>query len=320
MKEELKKILYYTSISPSSHNTQPWFVKVQGNTIFLGADFERRLTYSDRENRELYISVGAAIQNTLYAVIGFGYRYELNYFPEGGKEVVASIKVDFSNKGPEDKKLLDSMEKRHSNRNVYEDRQVPKEISENWKNIISDLGVEVNLVEEKKKKEELGEVVAKATIGAMQNSDFRAELSKWVRTNLTSAHDGMPGYSMNIPTPMSLLGPFMLKNFNLGPTQAKTEKNWIVTSPTIALLSGKNEMSTWVKAGQAYERIVLDATKNDIKSATLTAAIEIGEFYKEIAKIAGTNQRPLVLFRLGYFDKVPKVTPKRTVEEILRKD
>lgn len=318
MRKEIEKILFYTANSPSSHNTQPWFITLDNDTIFIHADFDRRLVHSDKDDRELYISIGAALQNTLYAIQALGYSYDLKYFPKSDKSLVAEVSVDFSKIGEENPKHLTNMEKRHSNRNIYHDKDIPNEVSDFWKNLVKDLGVTLSLVRDKESKVKLGALVAKATLEAMADPNFRKELSGWVRHNLTKAHDGMPGYSMDMPTVMSFFGPFVLKNFNVGAMQAKKEKKRIETSPIIALISGKNEMQTWVQAGQAYERVVLDATANGIRSATMAAAVEIGDNYKEIMKILGINERPLVMFRLGYTDKIPKSTPKRTFEEILR--
>ncbi len=318
MEKEIRKILEYTAIAPSSHNTQPWFVSVKNSTILIGADFDRALKHSDPDNRELYISIGAALQNTLYAAEALGFEFDLNYFPEKNKEIVAKVEVKPTGKKSENTNRLELMSNRHSNRNFYYDRNIPKEIIDKWQNLVKDLGVSVNVVRDKKRKELIGKEVEIATKEAMANPNFRDELSRWIRHNLTKSHDGMPGYGMNIPTIPSLFSSFIIKKFNVGTMQAKTENRWIVKSPVVVILSGSEKPQNLVKTGQAYERIILDATSKNIKSATLTAAIEIGNHYKNLKKIIDITERPLVMFRLGYCDKIPKPTPKRTVEEILR--
>jgi len=318
MKREIEKILEFTAIAPSSHNTQPWSVKIKDNTIYLYADFSRSLHFSDPENRELYISLGAALQNTLYATRGLGFDYKLKYFPKSDNELVAEISLNLAGKGKLDEEMLLAMRNRHSNRNVYEDREIPKDVIDSLKRLVKDLGVELNIVTGKKEKSKLADLVAAGTLEAMESKGFKDELSKWVRHNWTWAHDGMPGYGFNMPLVMSFLSPVAIKYFNIGSMQAKTEKTLINSSSAVAVISGKNEVPTWVKAGQAYDRIILDATKKGIKSATMTAAVEIGEHHKKIMEILGSSQRPLVMFRLGYCDKVPKGTPKRTVQEIIR--
>ncbi len=318
MKREIKQILQYTAIAPSSHNTQPWVVSVEDNVIYLHADFSRRLKHSDPENRELYISLGTALQNTLYAASGLGYKYSLEYFPENDTKTAAAVSIKLGSRKKVQKHILAAMRQRHSNRNIYEDKEITASTSENWRGITSDLGVALNIVREKEKRSEIAEIVADATKDAMADKEFRNELSLWLRHNWTRAHDGMPGYGSNMPTLLSFLSPFVVKNFNVGSAQAKLEKKWIESSPVLIIVSGSGSILDWVKAGQAYERIVLDATEKGIKSATITAAIEIGQYYKKLMRISGLKKRPLVMFRMGYCEKIPKTTPKRTVAEITK--
>jgi len=317
MNRKIEQILEYTRLSPSSHNTQPWAVSVNENTINLFADFSRSLHFSDPDNRELYVSLGTALQNTLYAAEGLGNKYTVKAFPRGDNELVASISIN-GEAGKPDEEILNAMKNRKSNRNRYDDREISSRISSSWKELVKDLEVELHIIENKKEKSEAGELIAKGTIDAMKNQGFKNELSKWVRNNWTGSHDGMPCYGLNIPTIASFFAPVVLKYFNLGPMQAKQEKELIRSSPVVAVICGENNTSNWLRAGQAYERVTLDATRNDIKSATMTAAIEIGDYYKELMKILKTKKRPLVMFRLGYCQKEPKETPKRTVSEILK--
>ena len=47
------KILYYASLAPSGHNSQPWFVKIISKTQWIiGSDSDRWLLQVDGENRE----------------------------------------------------------------------------------------------------------------------------------------------------------------------------------------------------------------------------------------------------------------------------
>jgi hypothetical protein len=318
MKNEISQILKYTSIAPSSHNTQPWQVAVKGDTILLYADFSRSLHHSDPDNRELYVSLGAALQNTLHAIDGLGYNYNLEYFPESNNELIAKISVKFDGRGNQNNEILEAMKRRHSNRNKYEDKDIPENITNSWKELAKDLGVELCVVRNKKDRSKIGDLVAAGTIDAMKNKAFKKELSKWVRHNLTKASDGMPGYGFNMPTVVSFFSPLAIKYLNIASSQAKLEKTLIDSSPVVCVICGKNNTLSWVKAGRVYERIVVDAEKKNIKSATMTAAVEIGEYHKELMRILGSRERPLVMFRLGYYNKIPKPTPKRSVNEILR--
>jgi nitroreductase len=68
-------ILYYASLAPSSHNAQPWFVKVlEPGKWIVGIDPERRLVVVDPENREMLLSMGAFVENLSLAAGALGYE------------------------------------------------------------------------------------------------------------------------------------------------------------------------------------------------------------------------------------------------------
>ena len=68
-------ILYYASLAPSSHNAQPWFVKVlEPGKWIVGIDPERRLAVVDPDNREMLLSIGAFVENLSLAAGALGYE------------------------------------------------------------------------------------------------------------------------------------------------------------------------------------------------------------------------------------------------------
>ena len=84
-------ILYYASLAPSGHNSQPWYVKVaQPGEWIIGADPQRRLVVVDPQNRELFLAIGAFTENLSIAAASVGYDTEV--------KVVAS--------SPDDREIL----------------------------------------------------------------------------------------------------------------------------------------------------------------------------------------------------------------------
>ncbi|MBN2396352.1 MAG: hypothetical protein JXC36_07820 [Candidatus Atribacteria bacterium] len=93
-KNELYQILYYASLAGSSHNSQPWKLEVYGvDSILVFADVTRNLPVVDPTSRELYISIGAFIENLNSAASCYGYKTDIkiNTLPVGSSSPVASI-------------------------------------------------------------------------------------------------------------------------------------------------------------------------------------------------------------------------------------
>ncbi|HET8797964.1 MAG TPA: nitroreductase, partial [Thermoanaerobaculia bacterium] len=66
-------LLRYAVLAPSGHNTQPWAFRAAGETVEVFADYSRRLPVADPHDRELMISIGAAIANLRIAAAHFGF-------------------------------------------------------------------------------------------------------------------------------------------------------------------------------------------------------------------------------------------------------
>lgn len=66
-------IASYASKAPSGHNTQPWKFHITDSTITVLPNLDVALPVVDRNNRELFISLGCAIENLCIAASYFGY-------------------------------------------------------------------------------------------------------------------------------------------------------------------------------------------------------------------------------------------------------
>jgi nitroreductase len=84
LEETAARILFYASLAPSGHNSQPWFVRVAGpGEWIVGADPERRLPVVDPDNREVLLSIGAFLENLVRAARVFGHETEIEILAQG---------------------------------------------------------------------------------------------------------------------------------------------------------------------------------------------------------------------------------------------
>ena len=75
-KNKLKFLVRYGILAPSGHNSQPWKFMIRENKLTILPDFERKRRAIDPEDRELFISLGAAAKNIEVAADYFGLIYE----------------------------------------------------------------------------------------------------------------------------------------------------------------------------------------------------------------------------------------------------
>jgi hypothetical protein len=89
-----RRLLEYGVLAPSLYNSQPWrfLVDAQQGTIEVLADNHRaRSSEIDEKQRDIYLSLGACIENMILAAPALGYEIELLIFPSEG--IAARLKL-----------------------------------------------------------------------------------------------------------------------------------------------------------------------------------------------------------------------------------
>jgi hypothetical protein len=122
--QQMKEIIRYATLAPSGHNTQPWKFSIDGNSIKIFPDFTRQLPVVDPDHRELYISIGCALENLVIAAGYAGYDSEVEYFPAGEPEECLLVNLKRF-KSAENNILFQAIPERHTNRREYNGQQIP---------------------------------------------------------------------------------------------------------------------------------------------------------------------------------------------------
>src|SRR3989338_7328667 len=90
--EKIKFLLRYAILAPSTHNSQPWFFKIENNSCKIYADFEKyTIIEADPIKRDLYISLGCLIENLIVAAKYYNVFDRIEYCLEKGNDLVAEI-------------------------------------------------------------------------------------------------------------------------------------------------------------------------------------------------------------------------------------
>lgn len=321
LEEQLKFLLGFAILAPSSHNSQPWSFEISGNSIKVYAVTERRLISSDKNDRQLYISLGCVIANIVVAADYYGMEPVVRYLPDYNQPDFAA-EISFSGnsgKSPDSNHLIFAIPKRTNNRNKY-DNCLPDETFLNKLRSLAAQDLRIDLIRDPQKKNQLADIAIAAGIAAMEDEKFREELSRYVKSNLTKSKIGMPAFGMGIPTPVSLAVPFMIRRFNMNKLNRKKDEALLkkFTSCFIVVSAKNDDRGTWLKAGELYERISLLAVQAGMSTAVWAAPIQIGEFYKEFQKVLETNFRPQLFFRLGRAKRASPHSPRLAVNDVLR--
>jgi nitroreductase len=304
--DKLKFLLNFAVLAPSSHNSQPWCFEIPENTINVFLEPSRRLVHSDKNDRQAYISLGCAITNIVIAADYYGLPSTVILLPDKQNSNLAA-QISFTGSVTNfqavqsSDHLIFSIPKRVTNRNKYDSKLPPKYFLEEIKNFSAD-DLQIYIVTNQEQKNQLADIAISASVAAMEDKNFRHELSQYIKPNTTLSPLGMPCFGMGIPTLVSFIAPTMIKYLNMNKLSRKKDEDLLKKhTPVFVIIATHNDnQESWIKTGQLYENIALLATREGLSTAMWAAPIQIGEFYKDFQNVLNTNFRPQAFFRLGY--------------------
>ena len=319
--QRLRFLVRYAVLAPSSHNSQPWSFVVNEDHINLIPDLSRALEISDVDHRQLHISMGTSLENLLVAAEYFGYTTKVTYML-GVIPGTQEVKIEFSpitntytEKNP---RLIEAILRRHTNRGEYRPDLPDQSFLQQLRGM-STTALRVDVITDTAKKQAITDVTIRAGIAAMEDPQFRLELSRYLKNNHTKSPLGMPAFGMGVPTPISFIVPFMSKFLNINKLHEKQDRALLtVHTPVMLIISSAHDTPEyWIRSGQLFERIALEAAAHSMQTNPMAAAIQIGEYYKELQTIIGTQQfRPQFFCRLGYAQSTTPHSPRLHADHV----
>jgi nitroreductase len=309
---QLKYLLRFAILAPSTKNTQPWRFSVGENTVGVFADLTRWQPVSDSERRELYISLGCALENLLVAAEQFGFRCEVRYFPQPSNEELAAT-VTFVRSGDPSgtpaRNLLHSIIARHTERGAYQDEPIAEEVRSRLLDCGHVPGLRVDLTDDPVVRSRVVDLNLHADEMEFADPRYRRELGYWVG-------EGVFGTPRLLARPLG----FVVRRLNLGQLVGNRNAAVLTSAPLIGMISArKDDRISQVKAGQTLERLWLHATRRGIAVQPMSQALEIPALRAELARvIPEPGWIPEQVFRIGYpaFPD-PKHTPRRSLDQVL---
>lgn len=309
--EKLTFLLNYAILAPSSHNSQPWKFNVTNNEILVFADKSRWLQVADADQRELYLSLGCALENLIIAADHFGYNCSVAYF-HGQKDLVAEVVLQQAAKPSRDPRLFSAILSRQTNRNPYEPRAISAADLETIKSLSSDPDAAVFLANDSATMKGFLDLVVQANGIQYSDANYKSELGHWL------------GQGVMGPTGLQAkIAQLAVVFLDMGPQQTEQDAELINSTPHLGFIStANNDSISSLQAGRTLERFWLAATALGMRLHPMSQALEVAQTKTELAGLMPANgiNMPYVqqTFRLGYArGGVKEHTPRRPLEEVL---
>lgn len=313
----IKNILYAAHQAPSGHNTQPWEFHAEDNCINIYPDFSRRLPFVDPEDRELYMSIGCALENLLIAAQTYGFSYVTEYFPNGSD----FISVRLQETAPKTHPLYSLIYKRQCTRNKYNGNKVSDLNIRSLTGAAKGNGISCYLITGSEEMCKVAGLVKRGNSLQMKDNGFTGELKEWIRFSKSEADEKKDGLACDCsgnPSVPRWLGKMVMGMVVNEESLNKSYEEQIGSSSGIALIaSEENNKVNWIEAGRSYERFALTAESLGIKNAFINQPVEIKELNHELLEVfRAAGMHPQLLMRFGYSDNMP-YSRRRNLHKII---
>lgn len=323
--EQWRFLINYALLAPSEYNTQPWLFRVQGDSVELFADPSRRLPVVDPEDRELLISCGAAFLNLRLALRYFGVHeamecafFELEEPDQWLSHPLACLHFGMKQRPtPQDERLFSAIPRRHSNRSIYERRDVPETILNKLQQIAGREGTWLQIVQDASLRRAISDLIVAGDRRQWADKRFRHELADWVHPRKSGNVDGLPGSVRAKGSFHDMTSPFIVRTFDLWREEAARDRQLAAGAPVLAVLGTFSDSPCdWFTAGMAVERVLLEACAQGLQTSFVNQPIEVPALRTWLCQTLGRKDFPQVLIRIGYGEPVPS-TPRRCVQDVL---
>ena len=310
--EKLAFLLNYAILAPSSHNSQPWMFNVSDDEILLYADRSRWLSVADADKREIYISLGAALENLIIAAEHFGYNCSFSAFP-GEEDLVALVSLQAGIPAPSNPVLFPAITSRQTNRNPYEMQALSQADLNHLLSLSSHPDVAVFLSQDSDTIEAFRELVVEADGILYSDINYKSELGRWLGQGVMGPR--------GVEAKLAQLAVVFL---DVGPEQIRQDSELINLTPCIGFIcTAENDSLSSVKAGQVLERLWLAATARGIALHPMSQPLEVPETKERLAALIPSGSEKRVVqqtFRLGYAALKAAPSNRRPLETVLIKN
>ena len=330
-------------LAANAHNTQPWRFSVSAERIAIHADPARNIGSFDPFRREMHLSLGCALENVLLAARALGFEANPETRPgpiqpvESGTPV---IELRLSGPGPrQNSELFNAIEKRRTYRGPYDlARSIPAALQAELQNLSSatpELRLFFFTDDERRR---LGDLIVATTEAIVGDKEMATDSASWFRFDWEAVRERRDGITLDAVG----LPPFINAAAKILPpvSQEEADRTWlkdtrdvhVATSPLLGMIAVNDlyDRPTAVAAGRLWQRIHLWATARGLVAQPLSQPAEMVDRERQLgrsprtaealAKFTGDpNWRPTFVFRMGYSDRAPRLSPRRPLEDVLIK-
>jgi hypothetical protein len=322
LEEQFAFLLRYAILAPSTHNTQPWKFSLSPDGIQVFGDYTRRMPVVDPGNRELLMSIGAAIATLRLAAARFRFSCSVTYNLSGDSErplafaslapLPPSVQLDEKTIS-----LFGAITHRHTNRHPFLLARVPESLARELQDLRVGDSAAVFVSTDAAMNQRVGLLVEEAERMQLSDPAFRTDLAEWVRPNWTQKGDGITGAALGVNSVAAAVGPWVTRALDLGGFRGARDRNFCIEAPALVVLQSEDTVPQLLEAGELLQTVLLTATNSGLHHSYFNMPMQVNDLRIRLRAILGISAWPQVLLRIGFSFTQPAKSPRRPLEEVL---
>jgi hypothetical protein len=306
--------------APSGHNSQPWLFEIRPKGIRVLPDWSRRLPVVDPDDRELYISLGCAVENITIAAQEHGYDWEIDLFPANESAIDVLL---YPNQRPVAAPLYHAITERQSNRSIFSGESIDaaylKQLEAMSK--AAPKGVGLHVFNDPIMHHQLTDLILAGNITQLNDQAFREELFQWMRFNarhVERTNDGLTYAALGFPSLPGFLASAFVKPSLKGDKQNDRDLPKLKSASAFAVLTiEEDERKSWVTVGRFAQCVKLTNTRAGIAQSYFNQPIEVVNLRSAMISHLGLGKSiPVLLLRMGYSIPTPR-SPRRPLSAVI---
>lgn len=320
--KKIESLLTFASFAPSVHNTQPWRVCIHSPeqlTIFLEKNIQ--LPKADPTGRGGFLALGGFAANLAVAAEHCGQTLEMKVEKNDTDTVLRVLLKKTKNQTNIDTAIpfLSAIRERTTSRGMFRPLPSPETVIAELNTPQTTPPTALHFICDTPRLKKIAELIREGTLLAYGDHGFCAEHAAWVRPNWTFRRDGIPGYAIGIPTPLSFLVPFAIRHKDMRVARADQEYTKANSTNLFAVLATTDDSPPgWIAAGRRLQRLLIDVTRLGFVQSPNAAPVEMGTLSKDVTALAEIGGVPQLLIRIGLGATAKRFTPRRPVMDFLR--
>ncbi len=309
---ERERILAMAARAPSTHNSQPWHVRIIAPDAWIvGGDGSRRLPAVDPVDRELALSLGAFLEYLVTAAAALGFEAQCN---DARGEIASDlVRVTLSREpsGPRGLEHLDRISRRRTLRKGYSSAPLS---SDDLGSLAP--GPRAHWFPRGTKE---ADWLAEAAVQSFQQQTWfdpaQVELAQWIRFSAADADTTADGLTPETMELGGLAGFYMRHFMDAGSVTGKSFREAGVDAVRaqahagagwLVLEAPDESTPSLLDAGRAFARRALVLRERRLAAHPMSQVLEEEPWRAAIGHSLGLDGRPQLVLRVGYVDRYPE--------------